>query len=140
MTRIRWSVTSLVLSLVFLVCLAVPLIAQEAVEEPPPLLPEAVVRALAGEVSGTAAKRTVQQPGRGQRERRGGGRPGRRRRRDRRARLPGQGGAGEARPRLGPARRRLRPGRRQAWGGRPRLLRPEPADRLVGGGRDPRAL
>ncbi|MEA2691012.1 MAG: aminopeptidase YwaD [Acidobacteriota bacterium] len=57
MTRIRSRVTSLVLSLVFL---AVPLIAQEAVEEPVPLLPEAVVRALAGEISGTAAKRTVQ--------------------------------------------------------------------------------
>jgi hypothetical protein len=57
MTRMRWSVTSLVLSLVFL---PAHLIAQEAVEEPPPLLPEAVVRALAGEVSGTAAKRTVQ--------------------------------------------------------------------------------
>src|ERR1700710_911404 len=33
---------------------------QEALEEPVPLLPEAVARALAGEVSGTAAKRTVQ--------------------------------------------------------------------------------
>jgi len=33
---------------------------QEAFEEPAPLLPEGVVRALAGEVSGTVAKRTVQ--------------------------------------------------------------------------------
>src|SRR3954467_12574417 len=29
--------------------------------EPPPLLPEAVVRAIAGEVSGTAAKRNLQE-------------------------------------------------------------------------------
>jgi len=47
---------SLVLSLVVLA----PLAAQEAYEEPPPLLAEPLMRALAGEVSGTAAKRTVQ--------------------------------------------------------------------------------
>src|SRR5436305_8336537 len=54
----RWRAKSLVLCQVLL--FAVPLTAQEAFDEPPPLLPEAVVRALAGEVSGTAAKRTVQ--------------------------------------------------------------------------------
>jgi aminopeptidase YwaD len=40
--------------------LAGPAVAQEAVEEPVPLLPEPVVRAIASELSGTAAKRTVQ--------------------------------------------------------------------------------
>jgi aminopeptidase YwaD len=39
---------------------AVSVRGQEAFEEPVPLLPEAVARALAAEVSGTAAKRTVQ--------------------------------------------------------------------------------
>ena len=38
-----------------------PLAGQEAFEEPPPLLAEPVVRALAAEISGTAAKRTVQE-------------------------------------------------------------------------------
>src|SRR5882724_2723221 len=56
MTRMRRIAPSLVLSLVVLA----PLAAQEAYEEPPPLLAEPLMRALAGEVSGTAAKRTVQ--------------------------------------------------------------------------------
>src|SRR5947199_9870687 len=57
MTRIA---PLLALSLVSLALHLAPARAQEAWEEPPPLLAEAVVRALAGEVSGTAAKRTVQ--------------------------------------------------------------------------------
>src|SRR5436305_5275723 len=62
MTRMRRIAPSLVLSLVALAPLApaTPAWAQQAYEEPPPLLAEPVVRALAGEVSGTAAKRTVQ--------------------------------------------------------------------------------
>jgi aminopeptidase YwaD len=55
----RRTLPSLVVAILVL-ALPPALAAQEAVEEPPPLLPEAVVRALAGEVSGTVARRTVQ--------------------------------------------------------------------------------
>src|SRR6476660_2509459 len=51
---------SLALSLLSLALLLPPAAAPEAFEEPPPLLPASVISALAGEVSGTAAKRTVQ--------------------------------------------------------------------------------
>src|SRR5436309_3182570 len=51
---------SLVLSLLAFALPLPPAAAQEAHEEPPPLLPPAPIAALAGEVSGTAAKRTVQ--------------------------------------------------------------------------------
>ena len=194
--------------------------------EPPPLLPEPVVRAIAAEVSGTAAKRNLQDltlfhrmrgsrgfraaaervrdrareyglseveilelPADGtifygtQRSRpawdvdfaelweqrqegsawvdgeriaswearpivlaqdsatgRGRGRAGRRRRRHRRRRLSGQGRARQARAHLLPAGRRLRAGGRPLRRRRHRLLRPEPADRLVEGGREPGPL
>ena len=58
MRRVQRTAIPLFFSLVFLIRL--PSRAQAAFEEPVPLLPEAIVRALAGEVSGTAAKRTVQ--------------------------------------------------------------------------------
>jgi len=52
----RFTPVSLLIALLALRALDTPL----AAAPPPPLLPEAAVRALAGELSGTAAKRTVQ--------------------------------------------------------------------------------
>jgi hypothetical protein len=52
--------SALPLALALALSTALAIRGQEAFEEPVPLLPETVVRALAAEVSGTAARRTVQ--------------------------------------------------------------------------------